>query len=220
MTAPELLEHVERTTADHVSASIVWLHGLGADGNDFVPLVDELTRTAPCGVRFIFPHAPAQPVTVNGGMTMPAWYDIRGLGDGIDEDEAGIATARGHVEALVQRERDRGVPTERILLAGFSQGAATAIHAALSMATPPGGVVALSGWMPAGTEAGPGAAGLPVFMAHGTEDPVVPIQLGRHAASQLQAAGAALDWHEYAMEHAVCLPQIQELDAWLAGRLG
>ncbi len=219
MSEASLLEHIERATADRVTASVIWLHGLGADGNDFVPVVDELQQTAPLGVRFIFPHAPTQPVTVNGGMSMRAWYDIRGLGDGVDEDEAGIRTAHLQIEALLQRELERGIAPERLVLAGFSQGAATALHTALQTETPIGGVIALSGWLATGTSPDQAPARPPVLMAHGTQDPIVPIGLGRYAAQALKEAGFQVEWHEYAMEHAVCVPEIQALDAWLARHL-
>ncbi len=215
------LETVERTAGDAVTASVVWLHGLGADGNDFAPLVDELSQSAPQGVRFVFPHAPEQPVTVNGGMRMPAWYDIRGLGPGgIDEEEAGLAQARQQVEALLRREQERGVAADRLFLAGFSQGAATALYTALHAETPPAGIIALSGWLPAGRSPDAAAGRPPVFQAHGDQDAVVPLELGRQAAHALEEAGFPVDWHEYPMEHAVSMPEIQALDAWLAARLG
>ncbi|MFP4129661.1 MAG: alpha/beta hydrolase [Halorhodospira sp.] len=214
------LEAVERTTGDAVTASVVWLHGLGADGNDFAPLVDELTQSAPQGIRFVFPHAPEQAVTVNGGMRMPAWYDIRGLGPGgIDEDEAGLEQARQQVEALLHRERERGVAADRLILAGFSQGAATALYTALHAETPPAGIIALSGWLPAGQGPDTAAGRPPIFQAHGDQDTIVPPELGRQAARALAEAGFAVDWHTYPMEHAVCMPEIQQLDEWLSGLL-
>lgn len=220
MSDAQHLECVERATAEPITASVVWLHGLGADGHDFEPLVDELRRTAPIGVRFVFPHAPAQPVTVNGGMTLPAWYDILGLGEQIQEDEAGLETARGHVEALLRRERERGVPAERIVLAGFSQGAATALYTAAQAQPAPAGVIALSGWLPPATPLEAAAARPPMRLAHGTQDPIVPLELGRDARQRLEQAGFPVAWHEFPMEHAVCLPEIQQVDEWLSGLLG
>ncbi|MBK5943491.1 MAG: dienelactone hydrolase family protein [Halorhodospira halophila] len=221
MNETSLLECVEKRTGENVSASIIWLHGLGADGHDFAPIVDELRQSAGYGVRLIFPHAPVQPVTVNGGMSMPAWYDIRGLGGGgIDEDTPGLERARLQIEALMRREVERGTPAERLFLAGFSQGAATALYTALNSSTPPAGVIALSGWLPSATETGHDGARAPVFMAHGTQDPIVPIELGRQAAAELEAAGHPVEWHDFPMEHAVCMPEIQRLDTWLSNRLG
>ncbi|ABM61889.1 alpha/beta hydrolase [Halorhodospira halophila] len=220
MNDTPLLECVEQCTGENVSASVVWLHGLGADGHDFAPIVDELHQSAGHGVRFVFPHAPAQPVTVNGGMSMPAWYDIRGLGGGgIDEDTAGIEQARLQVEALMRREVERGTPIERLFLAGFSQGAATALYTALNTAMKPAGVIALSGWLPSGAETGGRGPRPPVFMAHGVQDPIVPIELGRQAAATLENAGHPVEWHDFPMEHAVCMPEIQRLDLWLTSRL-
>ncbi|MFP4648691.1 MAG: alpha/beta hydrolase [Halorhodospira sp.] len=214
------LDTVERTTGDHVSASVVWLHGLGADGHDFAPLVDELRRTAPHGVRFLFPHAPVQPITINAGMQMPAWYDIRSLGaEGITEDEAGIEQARQQVEMLLRREQERGVAAERIFLAGFSQGAATALYTGLRAQTPPAGIIALSGWLPTGATPADAVSHPPVFIAHGDQDPVVPLALGQQAARALEAAGFPVAWHEFPMEHAVCMPEIERLDAWLDEQL-
>ncbi len=220
MTQTPLLDCLERPTSEAISASVIWLHGLGADGHDFAPIVDELRQSAGRGVRFVFPHAPTRPITVNGGMAMPAWYDIRGLGgDGIDEDTAGIEEARQQVEALMRREMERGTPAERLFLAGFSQGAATALYTALTTTLAPAGVIALSGWLPDGADPEPEGSRPPVFMAHGTEDPIVPIGLGRRAATALEGAGYPVEWHDFPMEHAVCMPEIQRLDAWLSSRL-
>ncbi len=219
MTDAHPPETVERTTGSNITASVIWLHGLGADGNDFAPLVDELTMTGPAGLRFVFPHAPIQPVTVNGGMQMRAWYDIRGLGDGIEEDPSGLDQANAIVEALLQREHERGIPDERMILAGFSQGAATALYASLHTQRAIAGIIALSGWLPKTALAAP-ATTPPVFMAHGTQDPVVPIQLGRNSAQRLSDIGFPVSWQEYPMDHAVCMPEIQALDGWLSQRLG
>ncbi|MBK1733743.1 carboxylesterase [Halorhodospira abdelmalekii] len=215
------LEHIERTSATGaVTASVIWLHGLGADGSDFVPIVDQLPKVREIGVRFIFPHAPVQPVTVNGGMAMRAWYDILGLGAGIEEDAAGVAAAYSHVQRLLAHEQARGVAPERIVLAGFSQGGATALYSALQEQQPLAGVIALSGWLPQAAQITPAeSVSLPILLAHGAHDPIVPIELGRSARSRLEEAGYPVEWHEYPMEHAVCMPEIEQVDDWLARRL-
>lgn len=219
MNETPALETVERSTADEVDASVVWLHGLGADGTDFLPVVPEMRRAAQrAGIRFVFPHAPVQPVTLNGGMSMRAWFDLRSLDpEGLDDAE-GLARAADAVERLMEREADRGVPAERLFLAGFSQGAATALYTALSTARPLAGLMALSGWLPRPSRLD-GAPRFPIFMAHGSQDPVVQVDWGRESARRLEAEGFPVLWNEYAMPHAVCPEEIAAIDAWLAERL-
>lgn len=218
MSVKPALEYLEKTTTEPVSACVIWLHGLGADGNDFVPIVDEMRQSSELGIRFIFPHAPVQPVSINGGMAMRAWYDIIGLGDGgIEEDANGISDARANLEELVAHQQERGIAAERIVLAGFSQGAATALFSGVQMDPAPAGVLALSGWLPAATPvpSPDGLENLPLFMAHGKQDPIVPLRLGQDSQRRLTEAGYNVEWHEFAMEHAVCMPEIEQADRWL-----
>ncbi|MCG5548879.1 alpha/beta hydrolase [Halorhodospira halochloris] len=223
MATTPSLEYIEKTTKQSVDASVIWLHGLGADGSDFVPIVDELPLGGSLGVRFIFPHAPVRQVTVNGGMPMRAWYDIIGLGEGgIEEDTSGLAEALSHIVELIGGEKERGIPAERIVLAGFSQGAATALYAGLQLEQAPAGIIALSGWLPAATEIKPlsGLDDLPIFMAHGNQDPVVPLRLGLDSSRRLTDAGFRVDWHEYTLEHGVCMAEIEQVGKWLKSLLG
>ena len=225
----QLLETVEHETGPAPAWSVLWLHGLGADGNDFAPIVPELVRKDWPTLRFVFPHAPVRPVTINNGMSMRAWYDIISLDAGrmADRaDEAGVNQSVAQVEALIAREVERGVPPERIVLAGFSQGGAVALAAALRRSQALAGVVALSTYLPLSTAALAGldtsvpaaARAQPVFMAHGQFDPVVPFAAGEASAARLRALGFALDWHAYPMAHQVCAEQIRDLGDWLAAR--
>ncbi len=219
-----LLPAVVRETAPHPRFSVIWLHGLGADGNDFAPIVAELGLPATPGVRFIFPHAPAIPVTCNNGFVMPAWYDIKVL-DGLrrDVDEAGIVASRASIRELIAAENARGIPCSRILLAGFSQGGALAYVTALTHDAPLGGIIALSTYLPVpdllAREATTDNRAIPIFAAHGTEDPVVPLQLGEHARDLLQEQAYRVEWHTYRMPHSVCLEEVAAIGAWLRGRL-
>lgn len=210
--------------ANQARASVIWLHGLGADGNDFVPIVPELGLGADHSVRFIFPHAPIQPVTLNGGMQMPAWYDIMGADLADKQDRQGIQDSAQAIEALIAQEINQGIPSQNIILAGFSQGGAIALHTGIRHQRPLGGIIALSTYLPLheqlATEASPANQGLPIFMAHGTQDPVVPLNLGQLSRDYLTNAGYQLSWHDYAMEHEVCPAEIQALGRWLRDRLG
>lgn len=204
--------------------AVIWLHGLGADGSDFVPVVPALGLPADAGVRFIFPHAPEIPVTCNGGWVMPAWYDILSLTPGerrVDID--GLRASCATVRALIAREATRGIPAERVFLAGFSQGGAVAWTTALTHPERLGGVVALSTYLPSATlvadEASAANAGLPVFAAHGEHDDVVDPVLGRQARDFALAAGHPVAWHEYPMAHEVCLEEIADIGTWLRTRL-
>lgn len=219
----ELLPAIETETAPNPTCAVIWMHGLGADGSDFVPVVPELRLPASPGVRFIFPHAPAMPVTCNGGYVMPAWYDIYSLDEaGRRADEAGIRASCEAVRALIARENARGIPTSRIVLAGFSQGGAIAYTAGLSHAETLAGIVALSTYIPApaalAAEANAANAATPVFAAHGTQDEVVPLQLGVAARDFVQARQHPVTWHTYPMGHSVCLEEIAAIGAWLASR--
>ncbi|MEO8279137.1 MAG: alpha/beta hydrolase [Ideonella sp.] len=215
------LETIERQTGAEPTASLIVLHGLGADGNDFVPLCNELDLAAVGPVRFVFPHAPMQRVTINNGMVMRAWYDILSLGTGVDrrEDEAGLRASMVEIEALIERERERGVAAARIVLMGFSQGCAMALMTGLRHADRLAGLVALSGYLPLASrlldERSPANAGTPVFMAHGRRDPVIPIERAIASRDALVASGQPVEWHEYPMEHSVCAPELADLNAWL-----
>ena len=214
----KLLERIEIETAPSPSAAVIWMHGLGADGNDFKPIVPELALPASLGVRFIFPHAPVRPVTLNNGMAMRAWYDILELGGG-KEDGEGLRASQFAVEALIAREESRGVAAGRIVLAGFSQGGAIAFQAGLRHPRRLAGIMALSTYLPlAGTlEAERHAANrdLPIFMAHGSADPMISIGRAGQSRKMLEALGYPVEWHEYPMPHSVCPEEIADISGWL-----
>lgn len=214
-----LLPTVENETAAHPVYSIIWLHGLGADGNDFAPIVPELVSPQWPAIRFVFPHAPMRSVTINSGMTMRAWYDIYGFDLVAQQDEAGMRQSISQVETLIAREQERGVPSERILLAGFSQGGAIALAAGLRHPQKLAGVVALSTYLPmAGALAAERSAvnaDVPIFWGHGTFDPVVVLQRGSDSRVALEALGYKVDWHTYPMPHAVCPDEIADLRHWI-----
>jgi phospholipase/carboxylesterase len=203
--------------------AVIWLHGLGADGHDFPPIVPELQLDPALAIRWVFPHAPSIPVTINGGMVMPAWYDINTLDLHQRHDEDGIRTSAERLTRLIERENERGVPTERVLLAGFSQGGAIALHTALRYPDRLAGVIGLSTYLVLRDEleAERSAAndGIPVFMAHGTLDPMVAHDRGQASCARLQELGYAVEWHEYPMMHQVCLEEIRDLGAWIAQHL-
>lgn len=213
-----LLETVE-VGPESARASVLWLHGLGADGHDFEPIVPELGLPADAAVRFVFPHAPPRPVTLNAGMRMRAWYDIYGLDREARQDEAGLAEAAGHTRALIAREAERGVPPQRLVLAGFSQGGAVALHTGLRHPERLAGIMGLSTYLPLrerlAEEASPANRRTPVFLAHGEYDPVLAFPLGTGSRDALQAAGYDVEWHQYPMEHQVCLEEIRTVGTWL-----
>ncbi|OGA19241.1 MAG: carboxylesterase [Betaproteobacteria bacterium RIFCSPLOWO2_02_FULL_66_14] len=213
-----LPESIERETGARPDAAVVWLHGLGADGHDFEPLVPVLGLPARLAVRFVFPHAPLRPVTINMGMRMRAWYDIVSLGGG-QEDEAGIRDSQSLLEALIERERSRGIEARRIVLAGFSQGGAIALQTGLRHHERLAGVMALSTWLPlAGTlEAERHAMNhdVPIFFAHGTHDEMIGLARAQQSRARLEALGYAPEWHEYPMGHAVCPEEIAAIAHWL-----
>ena len=218
-----LLPTVENETAAHPTYSVIWLHGLGADGNDFAPIVPQLVAPQWPALRFVFPHAPIRPVTVNGGMPMRAWYDIYGFDLVARQDESGIRQSIAQVEALIAREQERGVPSERILLAGFSQGGAIALAAGLRHPQKLAGIIALSTYLPmADTLAGERSAAndaVPIFWGHGTLDPVVILQRGLDSRAVLEALGYKVAWHTYPMPHSVCPEEIVDLRRWIGERL-
>jgi len=216
----DLLETIEIETAPSPSASIIWLHGLGADGHDFVPIVPELGLPKTLAVRFVFPHAPMRAVTINGGAVMRAWYDVVAAGGDRREVEPGVRESARRVEALIDRERSRGVPDSAIVLAGFSQGGAMALHTGLRHLERLAGIMALSCFLPlADSVAGEGSAAnrdVPIFMAHGTHDPMIPLTRGHHARDLLIGLGYRIEWHEYPMPHSVCAEELADISAWLA----
>ena len=218
MTA--LLTHIALESGKQPKHSIIWLHGLGADGNDFVPLVDELNL--PASVRFIFPHAPQRPVTINGGYVMRAWYDIAGQTIDAKQDVSGISTSQAAIEALIAQEIEQGIPNKNIFLAGFSQGGAIALHTALRQVIPLGGVLALSTYLPLSettmNEAQPTSKITPIFMAHGNDDPIVPYSLGITSRDALLNLGYNVEWHEYNMQHSICEQELRDIEAWLSVR--
>ena len=215
----DLLRCVEIEPSAQATASVIWLHGLGASGHDFEPIVPELQLPADLAVRFIFPHAPQIPVTVNGGMVMPAWYDILAMDIDRKVDEAGVLASADAVDALIEQEIARGIPSERIIIAGFSQGGAVAYQAALRHPQPLAGLLTLSTYMAMPVTPSNANASLPVMICHGSMDPMVPEQLGQRAAATLTELGYTPQYKSYPMEHMVCLEQIRDIGQWLTERL-
>lgn len=213
---------IEPATA--ANAAVIWLHGLGADGNDFVPIVPELELPASLAVRFVFPHAPVRPVTLNGGMPMRAWYDIVSLVRGERQDEVGIRASSAALTAWIDRQLAAGIAPERIVIAGFSQGGAIALHTAARLAQPLAGVMALSTYLPLEerlpAELTAAGRATPILMCHGQYDNILPLSLGTDSRDGLRALGFTVDWHDYPMMHAVCAQEIEAISAFLARRLG
>jgi len=212
----ELLDAIEIETGSAPRSAIIWLHGLGADGHDFEPIVPELSLPPATAVRFVFPHAPIQAVTINGGARMRAWYDI---GHDGRQDAAGIRASQSRVEALIARERGRGVAAHRIVLAGFSQGGAIALQTGLRHPERLAGILALSTYLPLADtlekEASAAARDVPIFMAHGVEDPLIPLARAAQSRDRLTALGNRVEWHEYPMPHSVCGEEIHDIGVWL-----
>ena len=216
------LETVERETAPEPAASVIWLHGLGADGYDFDPIVPALRLPGGPEVRYVFPHAPVRPVTINGGAEMRAWYDIVALQRVAQEDEAGIRESAEAVAALVQREAERGIPADRVVLAGFSQGGAVALHAGLRYPEKLAGIIALSTYLPLRAAAGEFHVAnreTPIFMAHGSLDPMVPAVLGEESARLLADAGYDVEFKSYTMPHSVCPEEVEDIRRWMGRTL-
>ncbi len=217
------LPHLSIETGPQPQASIIWLHGLGADGHDFEPIVPELGLDEKLAVRFIFPHAPAMPVTINGGYIMPAWYDIRQSDLGIEHDRDGIERSTKAIRMLIEQEVMHGIRPGRIILAGFSQGGAMALHVGLSQSEAIGGIIALSAYLLLPEQSDrftPASRSTPIFMAHGIDDPVVPYALGDVSRRRLEALGYDLEWHSYPMQHSVCPQEIADIGRWINRRLG
>lgn len=214
---------IEKETAPNPRHAVIWLHGLGADGNDFLPIVPELVDPKWPPLRFVFPHAPVRPITINGGMPMRAWYDISGMEIAQRQDEAGIRASIGLLEELIAREVERGIAHENIFLAGFSQGGAIVLAGGIRHAQRLGGIVALSTYLPMAekTDAEASAANraAPIFMAHGMLDPTISHALGEMSREYLKQRGYAIDWHAYPMAHQVCMEEIADLRTWLGSRL-
>lgn len=222
MTA--LLPRIELESAPNPTAAVIWLHGLGADGNDFAGLVPELDLEGCPPIRFVFPHAPSIPITINGGYVMPGWYDLYGMDLVSKQDDRGIQKSEWAINALIENEVARGIPYERIVLAGFSQGCAMALHTALRLPHKIAGVMALSGYLPLAdrfpSERHAANAHTPIFMAHGTQDPVVVIQRGEESRDALAKLGHPVQWHTYPMPHSVHPREIADISAFLTQVLG
>ena len=222
--ADQLLDAIEIETAPAPTAAVIWMHGLGADGHDFEPIVPELRLGPRPAIRFVFPHAPLRPVTINQGHVMRAWYDIRALAGVRREDEAGVRQSARQIESLIARERQRGIPAERRVLAGVSPGGAMALHTGLRHAERLAGVMALSCYLPLAStleaEAAPANRAVPIFWAHGVHDPMIPLALAEQSREQLAALGYAIEWHQYAMPHSVSAEEIAEIARWLGRVLG
>ncbi len=216
------LETIEIETGKNPGASVIWMHGLGADGNDFVPIVQELALTGAPPIRFVFPHAPMRPVTINNGFVMRAWYDVS-FGDLEGEsrkaDEQGVRDSGDQIGALIARETERGAATANVVLAGFSQGGAIALQTGLRYPEKIAGIMALSTYLPLAAflpqEASPANRKTPIFMAHGVYDPVVPYLMGTTSRMTLAGLGYEVEWREYPMQHSVCAEEIQDIAAWL-----
>ena len=218
-----MLETVEILTGESPSAAVIWMHGLGADGNDFVPIVRELDLSGCPAIRFVFPHAETMPVTINNGYVMRAWYDILGMDLVRREDETGLRKSQKQIEQLIVRENERGIPASRIILAGFSQGCAMTLQTGLRYPEKLAGLICLSGYLPLASvikdERSEANLQTPIFMAHGRGDPVV--QIGRAEASRdlLKELGHPVEWHEYLMPHSVCEEEIDDIGTWIRGLL-
>jgi len=215
-----VLETIELDTQPQPRATIIVLHGLGADGNDFVPIANELDLSSVGGARFVFPHAPVMPITINGGYRMRAWYDILGTGDiRSREDEQGLRSSLVLVEELIAHEKARGVKPDRIVLAGFSQGCAMSLLTGLRHKERLAGILGMSGYLPLAQmldkERSDANRLTPIFMAHGTMDPVIPIALAESSRDAMKALGYDVEWHSYPMPHSVCMEEVQDMNAWL-----
>ena len=217
------LEVVEIQTGPAPTAAVIWLHGLGADGHDFEPIVPELLWPDAPDIRFVFPHAPVRPVTLNGGMAMRAWYDIVSLTSDRDQDQQGITQSVNQAAVLVRQERERGIAAERIVIAGFSQGGAIAIQLAIRYPETLAGLIALSTYLLLDhrleNDRHEANRDLPVFVGHGSSDPMVPCFLGEMVSERMRGMGHPVEWHSYPMQHAVCPQEIVDLSAWLRNYL-
>jgi phospholipase/carboxylesterase len=220
---PDLLPTIELETGSRPDAAVIWLHGLGADGNDFVPIVEEMKLPASLSIRFVFPHAPVRPVTINNGFPTRAWYDIAGGDFATRADLAGVRASQVAIEALIAREKARGVGARRIVLAGFSQGGAIALHTGLRHTERLAGIVALSTYLVApdrlAAESSAANRDVPIFMAHGMQDPMIGVGWGDASRRALEAAGYGVEWHTYPMPHAVVWEEIEAIAGFLSRML-
>jgi phospholipase/carboxylesterase len=216
----DLLATIELETRPDPDAAVIWMHGLGADGNDFVPIVGELDLPGDRGIRFIFPHAPTRPVTINGGAVMRAWYDIVGSDLTDRGDERGIRDSQLRIEQLIAREKTRGIAASRLVLAGFSQGGVIALQTGLRHSERLAGIMALSTYLALpqtlAAEAAAANRAVPIFMGHGTFDPMIRLDWAEASQRALQGQGYPVEWHTYPMQHAVCMEEVREIGAWLA----
>ncbi|MGA9853048.1 MAG: alpha/beta hydrolase [Gammaproteobacteria bacterium] len=215
----DLLDCAEVETGAAPTASVIWLHGLGADGHDFEPIVPELRLPASLPVRFVFPHAPMRPVTLNNGYVMRAWFDIAKIGLNQPRDKVGMRASRAALEALIARQNQHGIPSSRIVLAGFSQGGAVALYTGLQYRERLAGIMALSTYLPIGEgfdfEIATANNSVPIFYGHGTQDLVVPLQLAEHTRNALTARGCSILWYTYPMPHTVHPQEITHIRTWL-----
>ncbi len=219
MSQQALLETIEIESAPAPTAAVIWMHGLGADGNDFAPIVRELDLTGCHGIRFVFPHAETMPVTINNGYVMRAWYDILGMDLVRREDAQGLRASQLRINDLIEREIERGIPAKRIVLAGFSQGCAMTLQTGLRYPQPLAGLMCLSGYLPLADtiaeERHAANQNVPIFMAHGRGDGVVLINRAEASRDHLKSLGYAIEWHEYMMQHSVCAEEVDDISRWL-----
>jgi len=219
----EPIAAIEITPNSEPRASVIWLHGLGADGHDFEAIVPQLKLSSKLGVRFVFPHAPYRPVTLNGGVSMRAWFDIPNLDVLSPHDKKGLCEAQNTLEQLITTEIERGIPSHRIILAGFSQGGTVVLHTGLAFSQPLAGILALSTFLPSTTDThwkiNNANIKTPLFMAHGSQDTLVQLKYGQLTRDTLQKKGCRIDWHEYPMPHAVCPEEINDIGQWISARL-
>lgn len=213
------METVEIEPAGKARGAVIWLHGLGADGHDFESIVPELKLPADLALRFVFPHAPVRPVTLNGGMAMRAWFDILGLDRKAAQDDAGIRASAAELDMLIRREVERGLTLGKIAVAGFSQGGAIALHGGLRYPARLAGIMGLSTYLPLedtlSAERSAANADVPVFLGHGAQDPVLPIQMGEHSHKVLERNGYPVEWHQYTMAHSLCPDEVRHIREWL-----
>lgn len=213
------LESIIIETQPDPTAAVIWLHGLGADGNDFAPIIEQLQLPSHYAIRFIFPHAPVRPISINQGYPMPGWYDVSSLSIVEEEDEAGILESSAILTQMCQAQEAAGIPAERLIVAGFSQGGAIALHCGCRYPKQLAGIMALSTYMPLpdtlADEISEDAAETPVFMAHGREDEVIAYDYGKNSAEQMEALGMPVEWYEYDMGHSVCTEEIHHIRQWL-----
>lgn len=210
---------IEIETGKNPNASIIWLHGLGADGHDFEAVIPELKLPTSLAARFIFPHAPMRPITINGGMAMRAWYDISQSDDGFSENNEHIRDASQHIRTLIHREQERGIATSRIIVAGFSQGGAVALYTGLSFEQPLAGIMALSTYVPMinsfETWVSVSARKVPVFQAHGVHDSMISIHRAEKSRNTMNQNGVSVEWHSYTMEHSLCAEEVHDISRWI-----